>query len=109
MEPRLELDPARGVLIEWADGHQSSYRPELLRRLCPCAVCRQGRGADDRLPVLSTLSPEATRLDRLELAGNYGVTLVWGDGHSTGIYSWETLRKHCDCLACRLAEERGTR
>jgi DUF971 family protein len=26
--------------------------------------------------------------------------LVWNDSHSTGIYSWETLRASCPCPVC---------
>ena len=29
----------------------------------------------------------------LEPVGNYGVKPVFSDGHSTGIYSWDTLRR----------------
>jgi DUF971 family protein len=25
--------------------------------------------------------------------GNYAIQPTWSDGHSTGIYSWETLRR----------------
>jgi DUF971 family protein len=30
------------------------------------------------------------------LHGNWGVSLVWSDGHSTGIYAWSYLRSWWD-------------
>ncbi|MBO7391803.1 MAG: DUF971 domain-containing protein [Verrucomicrobia bacterium] len=27
-----------------------------------------------------------------ELVGGYGLRLTWGDGHSAGIYTYDTLR-----------------
>jgi DUF971 family protein len=32
---------------------------------------------------------------QLELVGNYALQPVWDDGHSTGLYSWEYLRRLC--------------
>ena len=31
-----------------------------------------------------------------ELAGNWGLSLDWSDGHSTGIYAWTVLRQWTD-------------
>jgi DUF971 family protein len=28
---------------------------------------------------------------QLEPAGNYALRIVWSDGHSTGIYTWDRL------------------
>jgi DUF971 family protein len=33
--------------------------------------------------------------------GAYAVQIVWSDGHDTGIYSFETLRRACSCPECR--------
>ena len=49
-----------------------------------------------------TLDPKTIRpdlkLDGMEPIGNYAVRLGWNDGHSSGLYTWETLQ--------RLAHER---
>jgi DUF971 family protein len=29
----------------------------------------------------------------MEGIGNYAVRLAWNDGHSSGLYSWETLQR----------------
>jgi DUF971 family protein len=35
--------------------------------------------------------------------GNYAIRIMWSDGHSTGIYSFEHFRKICPCPECRAA------
>jgi DUF971 family protein len=32
--------------------------------------------------------------------GNYALQFEWSDGHNTGIYSFEYLRKLCPCSQC---------
>jgi hypothetical protein len=32
--------------------------------------------------------------------GNYALAFAWSDGHSTGIYTFEYLRKLCPCPQC---------
>jgi DUF971 family protein len=32
--------------------------------------------------------------------GNYAIRFHWQDGHSGGIYSWDYLRRHCQCKEC---------
>lgn len=86
---------AQELTIAWADGHTSVYSYEGLRRACPCAVCRGGHGQ-----MAEPVDPEVWDLPSLQTyeikevrpAGNYAIQLVWGDGHSQGIWSWEFLR-----------------
>jgi DUF971 family protein len=37
----------------------------------------------------------------VEPVGNYAIRIVWSDGHSTGIYSFEHFRRICPCEECR--------
>lgn len=39
------------------------------------------------------LGPSAFSLRRIEWVGGYGVQPVWNDGHSTGIYTFDYLRR----------------
>jgi DUF971 family protein len=32
--------------------------------------------------------------------GKYAMKFKWSDGHESGIYSWEYLRRVCQCEAC---------
>jgi DUF971 family protein len=38
-------------------------------------------------------TPESFRLVRITNVGGYALQPVWGDGHSTGIYSYEYLKR----------------
>lgn len=91
--------------IEWDDGHTSLYELKFLRRSCPCATCREARGAPPANP-LRILSPSeviASNLDvtQAEVVGRYAISFQWNDGHNTGIYSFDFLRELCQCEACQ--------
>ena len=98
----IDVDRAVAVTITWDDGHVSRYALPALRIGCPCAGCRveqrAGRGpaVEDGLSIVD-----------VKLAGNWGMTPTWSDGHHTGIYSWEYLRKACPCDACTRRHRRG--
>jgi DUF971 family protein len=88
-----------GLLIEWDDhGHQGFYPARLLRLACPCAGCVEemsGRPLLDPAGVPSDIRPVT-----LALVGAYGLRVHWTDGHSTGIYTFEQLRRLCPCDRC---------
>lgn len=100
--PNASIQADGTLWIEWPDGHQSSLTATSLRAACPCAACRDARQASGSLRVMSAPDPRSVRLDALERVGNYAVSLVWGDGHRTGIYPYRLLRGMCDCFGCRL-------
>lgn len=80
---------ARRMEIDWADGTTSAYRHAILRGFCPCAHCQGHHG-----PVAWVDGAEAMNLELTDIqpVGNYAFQLTWGDGHSTGIYSFRFLR-----------------
>jgi DUF971 family protein len=41
------------------------------------------------------------KMESVEPVGHYAVRIHWNDGHSTGIYSFDHLRKICPCPECR--------
>jgi DUF971 family protein len=83
------------LAVKWDDGSESFVPLEKLRRHCPCAGC-QGE-ADIMGNVYKgperPLSPKSFQLVRLVKVGTYAVQPVWGDGHSTGLFAFEYLRK----------------
>jgi DUF971 family protein len=91
----------RVVQITWQSGHQSEYDFEYLRWQCPCALCQGEGGAPGQLAFTRELTPEQTSLVDMGPVGNYAMGLTWADGHSTGIYTWENLRRLCPCAECR--------
>jgi DUF971 family protein len=97
----IHADRAAGTLaIGWADGHQTVYDFVALRWLCPCAYCRGEAGMPGWLDSAPTLTTEQTRMTDIHLVGNYAVSPHWGDGHSTGVYTFNLLRDRCPCPEC---------
>jgi DUF971 family protein len=94
----LELKDAQLIgdelAMRWSDGVESYLSIERLRRACPCASCG---GEPDVLGNLSR--PDVTYTDKSfdllawQLIGGYAVQPRWADGHSTGLYSFQYLRR----------------
>lgn len=83
------------LAIKWEDGSESYIPLEKLRRACPCAGCQGERdvmGNRYKGPE-QPLTPASFELRSLALVGSYAVQPVWGDGHATGMYSFEYLRQ----------------
>ena len=86
------------LAIKWDDGSESFVGLEKLRRHCPCAGCR---GEVDVMGNLyknpaRPLSPLAFKLARITSVGGYGIQPAWADGHATGIYSFDYLKRLAD-------------
>lgn len=95
MQP-LDIQPIGNELaIKWDDGTESYIPLATLRRRCPCAGCK---GEMDILGNVyknpdRPLAPNAFELVRISRVGGYAVQPVWADGHDSGIYSFEYLRR----------------
>lgn len=92
----------RELALAWGDGHETYLPFDELRRDCPCAVCRGHHGilAPDPLRVVKAPVQGEVTIRELHPIGAYAVQIVWSDGHDTGIYSFESLRRACRCEAC---------
>jgi len=89
------LAEEKRVRIAWSDGHESEYPFGYLRGWCPCAAC-QGHGSERRY-----VHAGDDTLVHIGVVGKYALSLAWGDGHDTGIYSYRYLRDLCPCAACQ--------
>lgn len=87
----VKLGDEGAVWVKWSDGHDTRYEPRPLRLACPCAACVEEWTGKQILDPASI--PQDVRPTEMRFVGNYGVQLLWSDAHSTGIYSWDTLRK----------------
>lgn len=97
----IHADRAAGLLvIDWADGHRSSFDAVALRWLCPCAYCRGEAGMPGWLDTAPALTAEQTRLVDVHLIGSYAIAPSWADGHHTGYYPYVLLRDRCPCATC---------
>ena len=86
--------------ITWNDGLVSRYPLPQLREACPCVECRGGHAfmgpefePDNLLTLKPKLPDNAYQITDAQFVGNYALQLSWADGHSTGIYTWEMLRR----------------
>lgn len=89
------------LYVRWADGHESYYPWELLRWKCPCANCAGEWGQPGELAWTLELGADQKELVDIELVGRYAISLIWKDGHHTGIYSFRLLRPLCPCPECQ--------
>jgi len=101
----VDISLSQGIRITWADGHESQYLLDYLRKRCPCANCRNTQDSPAAASPFPMFQP-AARLTGAEPVGRYAVQLLWSDGHSTGIYSFQYLREICSCAACQASSAR---
>ena len=108
---KIALTEGTGVDITWKDGHRSHWTFPFLRHACPCATCfeereKTGRPLGEPKPAPKTafpiFTPPAKPLEAHPV-GRYAIKFKWTDGHESGIYSWEYLRRLDDVTI--LAEE----
>jgi DUF971 family protein len=85
--------------IRWSDGATCKYPLGHLREACPCVQCRGGHermGREyDPDDILKLTPKRSYTISDVQLIGNYALQPTWDDGHQTGIYTWEYLRRIC--------------
>ena len=84
--------------ITWNDGHFGSYPSWYLRENCMCAECVDEFTGERKLVHGSI--PASMERESVVPVGNYALSFKWSDGHATGIYTFEYLRKLCPCSQC---------
>ena len=86
----IDVVPDGALRILWPGGHEVTIPAARLRDLCPCAECVE-EGTGRKLLDPATI-PASIRPEQVLPVGNYAIQIHWSDGHSTGIYSGQTLR-----------------
>ncbi len=91
------------LAVKWDDASESFVGFEKLRRHCPCAGCK---GEMDVMGNVyknpeKPVPPAGFQLKRVVNVGNYAVQPIWGDGHATGLYSFDYLRHVADAPESR--------
>ena len=94
LEPANVQQIGRELAIRWNDQMESYIDLEFLRRACPCAACG---GEPDVLGNISRPNVAYTNgsfeLRGFDLVGGYALQPHWADGHNTGLYSFDYLRR----------------
>ena len=103
----IAISKSRGIHIDWKDEHHSTYDLVYLRDHCPCAQCSGAHGTPPRPKSGEQpgnpfqMYTRKLKMDEVESVGNYAIRIKWSDGHGSGIYSFEHLRKICPCELCK--------
>ncbi len=102
MQPKSVKRDKNYIHIVWEDDHASVYELNYLRRRCPCVMCKntKDRTPDGGIELPSAVVGPPLDILKIEPVGRYALQINFSDGHSTGIYSYDHLRKICACEKC---------
>lgn len=97
-EPPVDIKARQGdgvLELAWQEAEESVRLPyKHLRAECPCAGCKdEWTGA--RILDPATIDPNI-KIQDMELVGSYALKIGWSDGHGSGLFTWENLRRICD-------------
>lgn len=82
------------ITFDWQDGVSNGASAAEIRRGCPCAHCVDEHTG--RLLLNPASVPDHLTQTDVALVGNYAISIVFSDGHRTGIFTWANLRRICD-------------
>ncbi|MEM9366343.1 MAG: DUF971 domain-containing protein [Planctomycetota bacterium] len=102
----IERVSEAAISIAWDDGTRSEWTARRLRDTCPCATCREKRRDEPSdapasggeriktmgLPVISAAEARPLTITAMKPVGNYAYNIVFSDGHSSGLFTFERLR-----------------
>lgn len=77
--------------IEWSDGVVQDFLLSDLQKACPCAQCTDE--VSGRSLVDPSMISDDVRALFIRSVGRYGLRIQYTSGCSTGIYSFDRLRK----------------
>ena len=85
----IQRDYQGKMRVLWDDGHECLYPYNQLRKVCPCATCRELRGQQQQAPanpfqVVTTVTTQDVHPVLLSAVGNYALHIEWSDGHRRG-------------------------
>ena len=97
------------LALKWDDGSEGFIKLALLRRACPCAGCK---GEMDIFGKLyknpdQPLTPRALKLTKIGLVGGYAVQPFWADGHNSGLFTFDYLKRVADLPAGTVGDLQG--
>ena len=92
IEPtQIVEENSREISITWSDGNTTRYTAAQLRRNCPCAGC-----VDEwtgKKVLLDDSVADDLAIDHTSIVGRYALNFHFTDGHDTGIFSFDYLRR----------------
>jgi len=92
---KIKLKKQEYLYIEWDNGKTTDFPLKFLRDESPDA----GNKGETILwkhyapPEKGPDKPGKYEIADIRKVGNYAINIVWSDGESAGIYSWEVLQR----------------
>lgn len=83
--------------ITWEDGLVQSLSLRDVRQGCPCAECADERRKAEQEGGLHMVTGReemaSEEVVNVSPVGRYAIQILWDDGHNTGIYTYDRLRR----------------
>jgi len=89
---KIRLIEKKRLLIVWDDGSESVLELRELRKRCPCATCLAEHDKQSKMYIPLFAENQVTVKSIIQV-GNYAVQITWNDGHNTGIYEYNFLKR----------------
>ena len=82
------------ISIKWDDGKEQLFFADKTRGWCPCASCKD-KSENEKPALFKVLkaNPNNVIFTGWEMIGRYAIRFTFSDGHGTGIYTYEYLKK----------------
>ena len=80
-----------GLKIKWIDNSESEIEARKVRLSCPCASCVDENTGEKILKPEHV--PANIKILGVKPVGRYGIAINFSDGHGTGIFKYEKLKK----------------
>lgn len=77
--------------LGWEGEPPARVEYRTIRAECPCASCKD-EWTGERILDPTSIRPDL-QLAGMEAVGNYAVRLSWNDGHGSGLFTWDLLRR----------------
>ncbi|MEZ5425202.1 MAG: DUF971 domain-containing protein [Pyrinomonadaceae bacterium] len=92
IEPTHIIEESDSELtIRWSDQSETNYLAPVLRRSCPCASC-VNEWTGEKILKDDSVSDQLN-FSHISMVGRYALNFHFSDGHDTGIFSFNYLRK----------------
>ncbi len=89
---KIKVIEKKKLLIIWDNGNESLLELRELRKRCPCATCLAEREKQSKMYIPLFAENQVT-VNSIAQVGNYAVQITWNDGHSSGIYEYQFLKR----------------
>lgn len=88
-KPEVEFVQEKGIRFKY-DGSEKFISPKDLRAECRCAKCIDEFSGEQLLDKATI--PENIQPSNIHPMGNYAVSVIWSDGHTSSVYPYEILK-----------------